>query len=83
MRNEFRKSAISYQRSAPPPGRQVSATCLLRGRPEISNRSAFTMMELMIAVAVLGIGMTMAAALFPAAIRENQISINDTIGNLI
>ena len=76
MYDESRQSAASNQPAAGPEIRPF-------GRPQGRNRSAFTMMEMMIAVAILGIGMTMIAALFPAAIRENQISINDTIGNLI
>lgn len=41
------------------------------------------MMELMFAIGIMGIGMTMAAALFPAAIKDVQRSSNDVIGSLI
>ncbi len=37
----------------------------------------------MIAIAILGVGGVMVAALFPAAVKENQVSVNDTLGNII
>ena len=44
---------------------------------------AFTLMELLIAIGILAVGGAMAAALFPAAIKENQSSYNDTLGTII
>lgn len=43
----------------------------------------FSLAEVLIAVGILAIGMTMASALWPAAIRENQNSSNSTIGSMI
>jgi len=40
-------------------------------------------MELMMAIGILGIGMVMAASVFPAALKENQLSNNDVIGEMI
>ena len=47
------------------------------------RRLAFTMIELMIAIAILGVGLAMIAAIFPTAIKENQISFDHTIGTII
>ena len=47
------------------------------------GRAAFSLVEVMIAIGILGIGMTMIAAIFPAAIRENEISTNSTLGKII
>ncbi len=46
-------------------------------------RSAYTLAELMIAIGVLGIGMVMAAALFPLGLRENQEAARLTIGSMV
>ncbi len=43
----------------------------------------FSLAELMIAIGILGIGMTMAATLFPAAIKLNEMSTKETIGTAI
>jgi hypothetical protein len=40
-------------------------------------------MELMMAIGILGIGMVMAASVFPAALKENQLSNDDVIGEMI
>jgi len=47
------------------------------------RRGGYSLAELMIAVAILGVGLIMAAALFPAAIKQNESSFNDTVGVLI
>lgn len=47
------------------------------------GRTAFSLVEVMIAIGILGIGMTMIAAIFPAAIKENEISANSTLGKII
>ena len=44
---------------------------------------AFTLVEVLIAIGILGVGITMAAALFPTAIKQNQRSANDTIGMIV
>jgi len=46
-------------------------------------QGAFTLAELLIAVAVLGVGLSMVASLFPAALRENQRSTDDVLGSII
>jgi len=47
------------------------------------GRAAFSLVEVMIAIGILGIGMTMIAAIFPAAIKQNEISANSTLGKII
>ena len=46
-------------------------------------RTGFTLMELLIAIGILAIGGAMAAALFPAAIKENQRANSSVLGNII
>ena len=46
-------------------------------------RGGFTLTEVLIAIIVMGIGLTMAAALFPAAMKETETSINDVNGTII
>ncbi|MBS3734410.1 MAG: hypothetical protein KGY99_05730 [Phycisphaerae bacterium] len=46
-------------------------------------RPAFTLAELLIALGVLATGMSMVAAVFPAALTETQRSVNDVIGESI
>ena len=46
-------------------------------------RWGFSLAELMIAIGILGIGMTMAATLFPTAIKLNEMSTQETIGTII
>jgi len=43
----------------------------------------FTLAEVLIALGVLAVGLTMSAALFPAAIIETEKSVNASIGTLI
>jgi len=48
------------------------------------NRNrGFTLAEIMIALGILGIGMTMVAAVFPAAMKFNEASNNSTLGTII
>ncbi len=56
----------------------------------IDNRAAprrpaggFTLAELMIAMGILAFGLTLAAAMFPAAARLNNQSIREVLGNII
>ena len=51
----------------------------LRQFPE-TRRAGFTLMELMIAIGILGIGLLMAGSLFPAAIEEANTSYDNTVG---
>ena len=44
---------------------------------------AFTLIELLIAIAILGVGIAMAAAMLPAGILANQHSSKDLMGTLI
>lgn len=48
-----------------------------------SRAQGFSLAELVLALGVLAIGMTMAAALFPAALKLNELSTNDSIGTII
>ena len=60
-----------------------------RGQSEIRNpraataRNAFTLAEMLIAIMILGMGLSMAAAIFPAAMTYNQQSADDILGNII
>ena len=62
-------------------GRSAGNSCPRRRSPRASR--AFTLVELLIAIAILGVGITMAAALFPTAIKQNERSANDTIGMIV
>ena len=55
---------------------------ILNPKSEI-GRSGFSLVELMISIAILGIGLTMAAALFAAAINRNESSVDDAVGSII
>ena len=44
---------------------------------------AFTLTELMIAIGILGVGLTMAAALFPAGLKNSQRSAQNVIGTIV
>lgn len=46
-------------------------------------RGGFTLAELLIAIGILGVGLTMAAALFPVGIEANRNSANDLMGTLV
>ncbi|MBN1553930.1 MAG: prepilin-type N-terminal cleavage/methylation domain-containing protein [Phycisphaerae bacterium] len=46
-------------------------------------RTGFTLMEVLIAIGILAVGGAMAAALFPAAIKESQNANSSVIGRLI
>ena len=43
----------------------------------------FTLTEILIALGVMGVGLTMAAALFPAAIKEHESSVNNSLGMIV
>ena len=47
------------------------------------KRSAFTMMELMIAMGILAVGMAMSASLFPTAAKEANTAIGSAMGQTI
>lgn len=47
------------------------------------GRGGYSLAELVLALGVLAIGMTMAAALFPTAIKLNEQSNRDSVGTLI
>ena len=47
------------------------------------NSAGFTLAELVVAIAILGVGMTMAAALFPAAMKQLEYSMRDITGTVI
>jgi len=51
-----------------------------RGR---TGRKGFSLAELMIAIGIMGIGLTMAASLFPAAIREHNRSTSNVLGMIM
>lgn len=47
------------------------------------SRRGYSLVELLFAVFILGAGLAMSAVLFPAAIRQNKTSFNDSIGTMI
>lgn len=47
------------------------------------GRAGFTLMEILIAVAVTGIGMSMISCLFPLAIKEHQTAVENTVGTMM
>ena len=49
----------------------------------VSGASGFSMAELLIAMAILGVGLTMVAALFPAGMAGTQDSVNQGLGTII
>ena len=56
-----------------------------RGRAVGSSAraSGFTLAELLISIGILGVGLTMSAALFPAGLEANKNSANDLLGTMI
>ncbi len=54
-----------------------------RACPRFPQAGAFTLTEVLISIAIMGVGLTMAAALFPSAIKENEKSFNSSTGTLI
>jgi len=48
-----------------------------------ATRSAFSLVELIIAIFILGIGMISIAALFPAGIKQQEIAEDDVYGPLV
>ena len=45
--------------------------------------AGFSLVELLFAIFIMGTALAMSAALFPTAMRENESSINDTVGTII
>jgi len=56
-----------------------------RGRAVGSSAraSGFTLAELLISIGILGVGLTMSAALFPAGLEANKHSADDLVGTII
>lgn len=57
-------------------------------KPQATMRRAglgrgFTLAEIMIALGIMAVGMSMAAALFPAAVKENELSNKSVMGQLV
>jgi len=50
---------------------------------DASARGGFSMAELVIAMGIMGIGLAMAAAIFPAALKQTEGSYNDLVGTMI
>jgi prepilin-type N-terminal cleavage/methylation domain-containing protein len=50
-------------------------------RPRL--RGGFSLSEILIATAILGVGLTMVMAVFPAALDTNKDSTDDTLGTII
>ncbi|RPI64301.1 MAG: prepilin-type N-terminal cleavage/methylation domain-containing protein [Planctomycetaceae bacterium] len=49
----------------------------------VNSRKAFTLAEILIAIGIMGVGMVMVAALFPAAAKEASVSTEELVGNII
>ncbi len=50
--------------------------------PKVGRRG-FSLTELMISIGILAVGLTMAGALFPAAMQANRRSVQDVLGSII
>src|SRR5438477_9648500 len=50
------------------------------GRP---RRAGFTFMEILFAVIIMGVGMIMVAAMFPAAIKQTQANVEDNAARTV
>ena len=59
------------------------SACDSRRRRRRRGRGGFTLAEILIALGILAIGMSMVAAIFPAAMELNRISANSTLGTII
>ena len=51
--------------------------------PDAGCRQGFTLIEILIAIGILSVGLLCAAALFPAAVMENQNAYSNSMGALI
>lgn len=47
------------------------------------NATAFSLIEVLLALGILAVGLTMAMAIFPVAVKENESSFNDVLGSLV
>lgn len=66
------------------PVRISRSVCPVSGPTRAGHRRAgFSLAELMIAIGIMGVGLTMAASLFPAAIKEHSRSSSDVLGMII
>ena len=75
----MRHNAWATQRAGPaPPG---GGRALAGGRAR--RRGGFTLSEILIATAILGVGLVMIIAVFPVAIEQNKDSTSDTLGTII
>lgn len=57
--------------------------CSIHHSRLITRSGGFTLMEVMFAIGIMGIGMIMIASLFPTAIKESNTSYNKTFGLLV
>jgi len=48
-----------------------------------ARRKGFSLAELLISIGILSIGLSMSAMLFPAALKENERSLNNVVGTLV
>ena len=51
--------------------------------PPLRGRRGFTLSEILIATAILGVGLVMVVAVFPVAIEQNKESTADVLGTII
>ena len=52
--------------------------------PSARQRNAgFTLMEILIALTIFGVGLIMAASLFPAGVSEHEKAVEDTLGTIM
>jgi prepilin-type N-terminal cleavage/methylation domain-containing protein len=62
---------------------RASGLRVSRGIRAVGRGAGFTLMELMIAIGIMGVGLSMVMCLFPAALKEAGSSIQDTMGGMI
>lgn len=62
---------------------QFQQALVPRGAQQRRTRAGFTLAELLIAIGILGVCLSLGASLFPLAVKEHAKSVGNTIGTLI
>jgi prepilin-type N-terminal cleavage/methylation domain-containing protein len=58
-------------------------TIIYQQTPHARNRSGFSLVEVMLALGIMAVGLTMAMAIFPVAVKENETSFDDVISSIM
>ncbi|KKN89636.1 hypothetical protein LCGC14_0234820 [marine sediment metagenome] len=79
IRDEYLEE-IDVHRKAMEEAKEKWRTASIKGE---KKPRGFTLIEVLIALGILGVGLSMAASVFVAAIKENEKSYNDSVGMMI